>query len=178
MALYGKPGLTGHERTFDKNDIIVTKTDLSGKLTYVNSTFLRISGYSEQECLGQQHNLIRHPEMPRAVFELLWKTIQGGDEIFAYVNNRAKNGDNYWVLAHVTPSFDAGGNMVGYHSNRRVPDRDVLDAHIIPLYARLLDLERKAAGPREGLASSFQAVRDLLSASRMSFNQFMFSLGV
>ena len=72
---------------------------------------------------GQAHNIIRHPDMPRCVFDLLWKTIAGGEEIFAYVKNMAKNGDHYWVFAHVTPTFDAGGRIMGYHSNRRVPER-------------------------------------------------------
>ena len=65
--------------------------------------------------------------MPRCVFELLWNTVQDGKELFAYVNNRSSNGDNYWVFAHVTPSFDTTGNIVGYHSNRRVPNREVLE---------------------------------------------------
>ena len=142
MGLYGSQELTGKERTFAPDELIVTKTDLSGKLTYVNRTFLKISDYDEDECLGVQHNVIRHPEMPRAVFELFWRTIQAGEEIFAFVNNRSKNGDNYWVLAHVTPSRDLSGNIVGYHSNRRVPERTILEERIKPLYAELLSIER------------------------------------
>ena len=98
--------LTGVERFFDKDEIIVSKTDLKGRMTYCNDVFLRIAGYTEQELLGQPHSIIRHPDMPRCVFKLLWDTIGAGKEIFAYVINRAKNGDHYWVLAHVTPSRD------------------------------------------------------------------------
>ena len=133
--------LTGVERTFDADEIIVTKTDLAGKMTYCNRTFLKLAGYEERECLGVQHNLIRHPEMPRSVFKLLWDTLQAGEEIFAYVNNRSKNGDHYWVFAHVTPSYGTEGQVIGYHSNRRVPNRAVIDEHIAPLYAKLLDIE-------------------------------------
>ncbi|PIW26145.1 MAG: chemotaxis protein [Rhodospirillales bacterium CG15_BIG_FIL_POST_REV_8_21_14_020_66_15] len=176
MALYGNPQLTGHEKTFDKDDIIVTKTDLTGRMTYVNRTFLRMAGYDERECLGVQHNLIRHPQMPRAVFELLWKTLAAKEEIFAYVVNRSKNGDHYWVFAHVTPSFDSGGNMIGYHSNRRVPDMGIVNRHIVPLYATLLKIEQEAASPKVGLAASFQAVVDLLNENKVGFNQLMFSL--
>lgn len=170
--------LSRHERTFDADDIIVSKTDLTGKITYGNRTFFRLAGLNEKDCLGIQHNIIRHPEMPRAVFDLLWKTVQAKEEIFAYVVNRSKNGDHYWVFAHVTPSYDGGGNVIGYHSNRRVPNRQVLNDYIIPLYAKLNEIEKSANGPREGLAASTKAIHNLLAERRCGFNQFMFSLGV
>lgn len=176
MALYGNPQLTGRERTFHDDDIIVTKTDLSGKMTYVNRTFLQLAGYTERECLGAQHNLIRHPHMPRAVFDLLWKTLEAKQEIFAYVVNRSKNGDHYWVFAHVTPSFDSGGNVVGYHSNRRVPDMAIVNRHIVPLYDKLLKVEQAAPSPKDGLAASFKEVVDLLTENKVEFNQLMLSL--
>jgi len=170
--------LTGVERTFDEDEIIVSKTDLSGKITYGNRTFYRLAGLQEKECLGVQHNLIRHPQMPRAVFELLWNTLKDGKEIFAYVINRSSNGDHYWVFAHVTPSYDSGGNITGYHSNRRVPNRQVLTEHIEPLYKNLLEVEQTASNPKDGLAASYQAVADLLTKKKVGFNEFMFSLGV
>lgn len=178
MALYGNPQVTGRERTFDADEIIVSKTDLSGKITYGNRTFYRIAGLEEKDCINVQHNLIRHPDMPRAVFELLWNTLKSGKEIFAYVLNRSANGDHYWVFAHVTPSYDSSGNAVGYHSNRRVPNRQVLDNHIKPLYKDLLAVEKSAASPKAGLEASYKAVTDLLAESKLGFNEFMFSLGV
>ncbi len=178
MALYGNPQVTGVEKTFGEDEIIVSKTDLTGKITYGNRTFYRLAGLEEKDCIGVQHNLIRHPHMPRAVFELLWTTLKEGKEIFAYVMNRSDNGDHYWVFAHVTPSRDAGGNIVGYHSNRRVPNRAVLNEHIIPLYKNLLTMEQSASSPKDGLAASFQAVVDLCEENKMGFNEFMFSLGV
>ncbi len=113
---------TGIERHFGEDEIIVSKTDLQGKITYANDVFIRVSGYSEEELIGAPHSLIRHPDMPRAVFKLLWDTLAAGEEIFAYVNNLAASGDNYWVFAHVTPSLGADGKVIGYHSNRRVPE--------------------------------------------------------
>jgi hypothetical protein len=80
--------------------------------------------------------------MPRYIFKLLWDTLQNGQAIFSYVINRSKNGDHYWVLAHVTPSLDEAGNITSYHSNRRVPDRKILTETIIPLYAQLLAEEK------------------------------------
>jgi PAS domain S-box-containing protein len=178
MKMQDANSLTGVERTFQPDEIIVTKTDLTGKMTYVNQVFLKMAGYSEQECLGQQHNLIRHPEMPRAVFKLLWDTLQAEEEIFAYVNNRSRNGDNYWVFAHVTPSRDASGQVVGYHSNRRVPNADIIRQHIAPLYQQLFQIEQTSPGTKDGLEKSFQVVVDLLKEKNVTFNQFMFSLGV
>src|ERR1700761_62065 len=94
---------TGKERLWGAEDIIVSKTNLKGIITYANLTFLQVAGYSEEEVLGKPHSIIRHPDMPRCVFKLLWDSISAGGEIFAYVLNLASNGDHYWVLAHVTP---------------------------------------------------------------------------
>jgi PAS domain S-box-containing protein len=178
MALYGNPQLSGVEKTFDPDEIIVSKTDLTGKLTYGNRTFYRLAGMEEKECLGFQHNIIRNPTMPRVVFELLWNTLKENKEIFAYVVNRSTNGDHYWVFAHVTPSRDGSGNTVGYHSNRRVPNRRVLTEHIEPLYKNLLQVEQSASSPKDGLEASYKVVTDLLTENKVGFNEFMFSLGV
>ncbi len=86
---------TGREVRFGADEIIVSKTDLTGHLTYANDVFLRVAGYTEAEVIGQPHSFIRHPEMPRAVFKLLWDTIQSGREVFAYVVNLTKHGDHY-----------------------------------------------------------------------------------
>lgn len=154
----------------------MSKTDLAGKLTYGNRTFYRMAGLSEKQCLGQQHNIIRHPEMPRCVFALLWSTLQSGKELFAYVNNRSSNGDNYWVFAHVTPCYDGSGNVTGYHSNRRVPNRTVLDRHIAPLYKDLLQVEAASQSPKAALTDGCAKIQSVLDEVKMSFNEFMFSL--
>jgi PAS domain S-box-containing protein len=128
--------LTGVEAQFDAMDIIVSKTDIKGRITYCNRTFIDISGYPESELMGAPHSVLRHPAMPRGVFRLLWDTIMSGNEIFAYVINRTRLGDHYWVLAHVTPTYDSLGGISGYHSSRRVPDRQAVEK-IKPLYDSL-----------------------------------------
>jgi len=170
--------LTGVERKLDPDDLIVTKTDLTGKIRYGNRTFYKFAGYSPSECIGTQHNIIRHPEMPRTVFKLLWDTLKSGDEIFAYVNNRSRNGDHYWVLAHVTPSWNEKGEIIGYHSNRRAPRQDVIREHIVPLYAALLQIENSGASPKDALAAGEKHVHELLASKGMSFNELMFALGI
>jgi PAS domain S-box-containing protein len=167
---------SGVEVPFDREEIIVSKTDTRGRITYANHVFLKVAGYTEAEILGQPHSCIRHPDMPRCVFKLLWETIERGEEVFAYVVNLAKNGDHYWVLAHVTPSFDASGQIVGYHSNRRCPDRRAVDA-IRPLYAALLAAERGHATKAEAIAASTRLLDETLARAGLSYEAFVFSLG-
>ncbi len=168
--------VTGVERFFGDDEIIVSKTDLKGHLKYCNDIFLNISGYSEKECLGQPHSMIRHPDMPRCVFGLLWEKLQSGQEIFAYVMNRCKDGDHYWVNAHVTPSRNGAGEIVGYHSNRRVPDREILEATIIPLYRDLLTVERSHDNRKQGLAASQEKLSALLADRGLPYDQFIATL--
>ncbi|HBM88017.1 MAG TPA: chemotaxis protein [Rhodobiaceae bacterium] len=168
--------ITGKEVSFGEDEVIVSKTNLKGHIVYCNDVFLRVSGFTENEVVGQPHNLIRHPEMPRVVFKLLWDTIQSGQEIFAYVNNRAKNGDNYWVLAHVTPSRNSAGQVVGYHSNRRVPDRSILTRKIIPLYEVLLQEERKHSNGKVGLTAAYDMLVAHLEGVGMEYDEFIATL--
>ena len=169
--------LTGNERFFDENDIIVSKTDLKGRVTYANHTFLDVAGFKEKEILGQPHSIIRHPDMPRSVFKLLWDTIEAGREIFAYVVNRAKNGDHYWVYAHVTPSWDKSGTVIGYHSMRRQPDRSIIDEYVIPLYKAVCAEEARFANRKEGMAAGLKMVTGLLASKNLSYEEFIAGLG-
>lgn len=165
--------VTGKEVFFGDDEIIVSKTDLKGRLTYANNVFLRIAGYTEEEVLDQPHSMIRHPDMPRCIFKLLWDTIAGGGEIFAYVVNRTKNGDHYWVLAHVTPSRDAKGQIIGYHSNRRVPDRTIIEKTIIPLYRSLREEEARHANRKDGMEAAFHVVEGLLAEKGTAYDEFV-----
>lgn len=170
-----KVPLTGVEVFFDTNDIIVSKTDRRGVITYANEVFLKVAGYLESEVLGQPHSIIRHPDMPRCVFQLLWDTIQDGREIFAYVVNKAKNGDHYWVFAHVTPTFDERGQIIGYHSNRRVPESSAVQK-IIPIYKALL-AEEQAVGPgKEAVAAGMGLMLKTLEQAGMTYDEFVHAL--
>lgn len=168
--------MSGQELFFDVNDMIVSKTDLKGYITYANDVFLQIAGYSEEEVLGQPHNLIRHPAMPRCVFKLLWDTLGSGSEIFAYVINQSKNGDYYWVLAHATPTYDRNNNVIGFHSTRRVPNPDTVKNAIIPLYQQLCELERSESNPKVGLQKSFDHLVGILTNAGIDYDEFVSSL--
>ncbi len=166
---------TGRTVTFGDDELIVSKTDPRGVITYANDVFVRVSGYSEAELLGAPHNILRHPDMPACVFQLLWDTLKQKQEIFAYVNNLARNGDSYWVFAHVTPSVDASGRVIGYHSNRRVPHQDALDK-VRPLYAALLAEERRHRGRADGIRATMTMLGDTLQKAGVTYGEFVFGL--
>lgn len=166
---------SGVERSFGDDEIIVSKTDPKGILRYANDVFVRVSGYTEEELLGQPHSIIRHPDMPRAVFKLLWDTIASGQEIFAYVNNLAKDGSHYWVFAHVTPSFDSSRRIIGYHSNRRAPEKAAV-REVNEIYRLLLNEERRHSNASQAVAASTAMLGDLLHQAGMPYGQWVWSL--
>ncbi|MCF8465934.1 MAG: PAS domain S-box protein [Sneathiella sp.] len=165
----------GAEVYFDQNDLIVSKTDLKGHITYANHTFLEIAGYEENEVIGKAHNVIRHANMPRGVFELFWSTIAQGEEIFAYVVNSTKSGDHYWVIAHVTPSYD-NGRVSGYHSTRRVPNPRTIRNVIEPLYTDLNRIEAGSSNRKDGIQKSVARLEEILNEKGQSYNEFVSSL--
>ncbi|PCI87839.1 MAG: chemotaxis protein [Hyphomicrobiales bacterium] len=167
---------TGNQLSLDDHEIIVSKTDLTGKIKYVNDTFIRISGYSEVEMMGVQHNVVRHPDMPRAIFHLLWERLGRGKHVFVYLINLSKNGDHYWVMAHICPSFDAAGSVVGYHSSRRKPDMKIVNDTIIPLYKQLSDIETAETSKKAGLEKSADAFDKIFRAEGVKYNEFILSL--
>jgi PAS domain S-box-containing protein len=166
---------TGRECSFGEEELIVSKTDLKGRITYANDVFVQISKYSIDELIGAPHSLIRHPDMPRCVFKLLWDTIEAKREIFAYVLNMARNGDHYWVFAHVTPTFDAQQNIVGYHSNRRKPDPDKV-AKVKGLYQALLAEESRPHNRKDGMQRGHEMLVATLKSAGLEYDEFVFSI--
>lgn len=156
------------------DDIIVSKTDLTGRITYVNRAFMRIANYSEGEVLHQQHNVVRHPEMPRGAFKLLWDTLKAGREFFGYVKNMTADGDYYWVFANITPDVDVQGQVVGYFSVRRRPSPAAVAA-IAPIYREMLEVER-AAGPAAAPDASIAYLADKLKGLGTSYDRFIIGL--
>lgn len=165
---------TGVEKVMRENDFIVSMTDLKGRITYGNRIFIEFSGYSEEELLGTQHNIIRHPDMPRAVFKLLWDVISAGNECSAYVKNLAKDGSFYWVFANVTPMFDQQGSITGYFSVRRRPDPAIVKT-MGDVYRIMLEEEQRA-GAKDAIAASTKLLLDILSQKGMSYDEFIHSL--
>ena len=157
-----------------EDDFIVSKTNPKGIITYGNPIFIEFSGYTEEELLGSQHNIIRHPDMPRAAFKLAWDTIQSGKEFFAYVKNMSKDGGFYWVFTHIAPDFGRHGDIVGYTSVRRCPKRSALDK-IEPVYRQMLAAEQ-AAGARDAIGAGTAVLLDVLKQTGMGYEELVFAL--
>lgn len=162
--------MLGEEVTFNDSEFIVSKTDIEGKIAYGNSLFIKISGFHEKELLGAPHNVLRHPDMPKAIFKLLWDRVKNGQEIFAYVKNQTKDKRFYWVFAHVTPSFDGAGKIIGFHSVRRKPTSHALDV-VVPLYQELIHSERL-----NGIHSSLKLLESKLQLKGIGYDEFIFSI--
>ncbi|MDD2721796.1 MAG: PAS domain-containing protein [Gallionella sp.] len=165
---------TSVERVMREGDFIVSMTDMKGRILYGNRIFIEFSGYSESELIGSQHNIIRHPDMPRAVFKLLWDKIQGGNECFAYVKNMSKDGGFYWVFANVTPTFDVEGRITGYLSIRRKPKVSGIQA-VTGLYVAMLEAEKKA-GAANAIAASSKLLDDFLNEKGVSYDELVLAI--
>jgi PAS domain S-box-containing protein len=161
-----KPPITIKDEEIKLHDgeFIVSKTDTTGRVTYANRVFMEICGYSEEELLGVQHNIIRHPDMPRGVYRFLWSTIETGQEFFGFVKNLCADGRYYWVFANVTPDYDINGEVIGYLSVRRKPSQKAIDT-LGPIYKAMIDIENNSASkktaPDESIAFLVQQLEDM-----------------
>lgn len=157
------------ERFMREHDFIVSKTDLKGRIIYGNEIFIEFSGYDEEELLGSQHNIVRHPDMPRVVFKLLWDYLAEDKEIFAYVKNMSKDGSFYWVFTHVAPIFDKNKTKIGYTSVRRMPNAKAIPI-VTDVYKTMLEAEHKA-GAKDAMAASGAILGQLLKDKGVSYDE-------
>jgi len=102
-----------------ENRPIISKTDLRGIITYVNTPFCKLAGYSKNELIGKSHNIVRHPDMPKSVFKEMWDTIERNEKWRGFIKNLRKDGKYYWVEAFIEPIFDENGIKIGYISARK-----------------------------------------------------------
>jgi len=174
MPMKNKVQPTQKEITMREDDFIVSKTDLKGRLTYANKIFVEFSGFTQTEILNKQHNIVRHPDMPRAIFHLLWSTIQAGKEFNGYVKNMSKDGSFYWVFANVTPSYDNNKNIIGYYSVRRKASQQALSV-IEPLYQEMLTAEANA-GTKNAIEASTSILMAKAEQQGDGYDQFVLSL--
>jgi PAS domain S-box-containing protein len=166
---------TNVEKVMREDDFIVSKTDTRGIITYCNEIFMEFAKYKVNDLLGQNHNIIRHPDMPRVIFKLLWDTIKADNEINAYVKNMASDGSFYWVIANITPVKNKNGQIVGYYSVRRKPNKSILDNTIIPLYRTLLAEEKRNSVTTQ-MDASQKILNNLLTEKGMSYEELILSL--
>ncbi len=162
------------EVTFSTKELIISKTDLQGKITYANRTFMKVSNYSELELLGQNHNLIRHPTMPRGVFYGLWDTLKSGNEFFGFIKNYTSDNNYYWVFANVTPDL-VNGKVTGYYSVRRSPAKQAISS-VEKLYHHMLDNEQRMERNKAPEASWLWLTDLIAKEHNKSYEEFALSL--
>lgn len=161
---------TNDEKVMGENDFIVSKTDTKGIITYCNQIFMDMAGYNEDELLGKNHNIIRHPDMPKVAFKLAWDLIKSGNEFFGFVKNLRSNGGYYWVFANITPDYDEQGKIVGYTSVRRKPNPSAI-ATIAPIYKELIRLESSG-----GMQASGEFLGNFLNEKGITYDELVLSL--
>ncbi|MCV6590136.1 MAG: PAS domain-containing protein [Marinobacterium sp.] len=158
-----------NEVLLQEGDLIVSKTCLKGNITYANRHFMGIAGFSEQQLLNQPHNIIRHPDMPKGVYRMMWQELRAGHEFFGFVKNLCSDGSFYWVFANVTPDVDERGEIRGYYSVRRKPSREAIAA-VIPLYQKMVEIEATGRGSSV-IDQSVQFLQDWVASTGMDYSQ-------
>lgn len=141
MEVFERPVPIDKEVSWDKTKTIMSKTDRFGTIEYANEVFIDVSGYEDYELMSQPHNIIRHPDMPKVIFKVLWDNLKKGNNYHAIVKNMAKSGRYYWVITDFDISKDEKGNIVNYFARRKAVPQEVITKHIEPLYKRLLQIE-------------------------------------
>ena len=162
--------ITSNEKRLANDDFIVSKTDTKGKIIYCNEIFTKMAGYDASDLIGANHNLIRHPDMPRVAFKLAWDLIKNKKEFFGFVKNLSKDGSFYWVFAYISADLDARGNIISYTSVRRKPPQSAIDA-IAPIYKLLIDAER-----RGGMEASGKLLNDYLAENKITYEELVINL--
>jgi PAS domain S-box-containing protein len=161
------PHPTGKELKLHPKDMLVSKTDVKGVISYGNNTFVEISGYKESELIGMPHNILRHPDMPKAIFYLMWESIKNGKNIMAVVKNLSKNGDHYWVTTDFDIQRNREGKIRNFIAFRQAAPKNVVKV-IEPLYATMLEIEEK-----HSMEESINYLEAFLEEKQMSYNQYI-----
>jgi len=158
------------EITVSPKQTIVSRTDEKGIIRFVNDYFKEIAGYNEQELLGQAHNVIRHPDMPKVIFKHLWDELKKGNDMRAIIKNLAKDGRYYWVITNFHTLRDDDGNIIGYYARRKAVPQHVKD-EVSKLYKTLRALEEQ-----EGMEASEKYLQQWLEEHNTTYQDYVESL--
>jgi PAS domain S-box-containing protein len=163
-----RPQPINHEIKLNTKRYIVSKTDSKGIIEYGNDYFVEISGYKEAELIGQAHNIIRHPDMPKVVFKMMWDRIKKAQNIMAVVKNMAKDGSYYWVVTEFEPKVDPITNEIISHTAfRKAAPQKAIDI-MEPFYQKLIEIEKDG-----GMEASEKYLRGFLEEKKMSYDDFI-----
>ena len=163
-----RPTPTNKEIMLNPKRYIVSKTDAKGIIEYANDYFVEVCGYSEEELVGKPHSIVRHPDMPKIVFKMMWDRISNRQNIMAVVKNLAKNGDHYWVITEFEPKVNPITNEIISHTAfRKAAPRKAIEA-MEPIYAKLLELEKEG-----GMEASEKFLIGFLEEKKMTYDEFV-----
>lgn len=166
-----KPVLVDKEVTWDKTKVIMSKTDAFGTIEYANEVFVDVCGYEDYELMGQPHSIIRHPDMPKVIFKVLWEKLKNGENFHAIVKNLAKSGRYYWVITDFEISKNEAGEIVNYFARRRAVPQEVITNHIEPLYKKLWQIEAAS-----GIEYSEKYLNGFLEEKNKTYVQYILEL--
>ena len=165
-----RPIVLDEEIKFSKKKFIASRTDIKGNIIFTNKNFSDISGYNEAELVGAPHNILRHPDMPRAIFYMVWRSLLSGRKISGVIKNLAKDGRYYWVIADLEPKFDAEGKIVALTAFRRSAPQHVIDT-ATELYATMLSIEK-----RHGMKQSVSYFEAFLEEKELTYDAFILDM--
>lgn len=151
-----RPTPIDEEIVLKNNVYIESDTDLKGIITYANDYFAEISGYTVDELIGEPHNIVRHPDMPKILFKILWDRLHSGKNFIAAIKNMAKDGRYYWVFTDFEPIKNEKGETTGYKAARKKISKHVTDL-LDPLYKKLTAIEKEG-----GMEASEKYLNDFL----------------
>ena len=140
--LFKQPTIIDKEVVWDKSRVIMSKTDHRGIIEYANEVFVDVCGYEDYELMGQPHSIIRHPDMPKVLFKVLWENLKLGGNFHAVVKNLAKSGRYYWVITDFESTKNEDGEITHYFGRRRAVPQEIITNYIEPLYKKLLQIEK------------------------------------
>ncbi|MES9856683.1 MAG: PAS domain-containing protein [Sedimenticola sp.] len=163
------------EIVFGEDEIIVSKIDARGRISYLNRVYMRMAGYPEQEVLGNDQSMIYHPDMPQGLFRLMWNTLEQGQEFLGYIKSISSGGDFFWAVVNVTPDLGLDDRLLGYHYVGRKPSASAVKA-IEPLYREMLDAEQKKQQAGDAEMASIELLMKRLAESKTTYDEFVLSL--
>ncbi len=137
-----KPIPLDRELVWDKSKVIISETDIFGRITDVNDAFCEVNGYSSVEVIGQPHCVVRHPDMPMLIFKMLWNNLSQGINFVGVIKNLTKSGEYYWAITDFEVRRDMFGNVVNYIARRKSISKRLINGRVSPLYDTLLKLEK------------------------------------
>ena len=155
------------EKKLDPNRYLLSVTDTKGNIVRVNDYFIEVCSYTRDELIGSPHNIVRHPDMPRTIFYLMWKYLKNGQNVTAVVKNKTKDNKYYWIIADIEVRKDEQGNIDRYIAFRQAAPKKIVKI-IEPLYQELLKIER-----RDGMKASVKYFLDHISKEAGDYNSYI-----